>query len=745
MNLQITTEKTSWSQRPELSLKEPARRSSLQGAQNNLAAAKLTSYRARLSHSVKKVVSSAPARPKRELSVAEKATQIRRLIKVGDLEGTSLAVATLLTFLADSTQAEAKELLRKLDSNRALSVLASNLGEAAIEVDGKLTAFGPKNPKQAAFDRIVVGLSKAVSLVADKAITKRLGDIIAARIGSNIGRFDESFELAVTGGQGAALAGAVAKAVARKGERNSAGHIVEGIERGSKTFQTKFDTAADKVDKANRDLFYLIAQWGPMYGDTEEGKKALQARIEEFKNNHPEYEELDRLSTNIGSDLEVLHDLQSLFPEKQNLKDRERDWLKEIPRFGATENGRRSLADAVERSAHGGSFLDRLEGAEFNGVRQEAGQQALTAGLARLVEAVQSGDRGSLQAASDGLIHSHDLFGESEAAMTEVVGDLKAISNASLSVAASAANSMDRAAGNLLDSIERLIKNPVTATKLKTAGGIIGAIAGGINFSEDPKNWQSAIAPLEALFDIGEARASFKGGKLFKALGNTANALNAFGIAIDGYGAIKALDKGDLVGAGISATGVVGGLVTMTATTGATLGVGLALGVGSAIAGLIRAHHKKVEASNHFESTEAQRFIRGALEEAGVSDGHIDKVVGHFSNADDEGRQVGILIAQAAERAGITPKKLIQLIGKLKPSQVLDIVEAGHGVDPTGDSLHDLPQSDPERDQYVGTTPQRNGRYTNRRDTRPRTVEGFLLYLERVHGLRVRFRDPRTL
>ena len=189
---------------------------------------------------------------------------------------------------------------------------------------------------------------------------------------------------------------------------------------------------------------------------------------------------------------------------------------------------------------------------------------------------------------------------------------------------------------------------------------------------------------------------------------------------LDAYSFVRAAQEGDWAQAGISAISVAGGIATALGATG----VGLALGIGAAVVGLGYAQYKKVEASNRYESGEAEAFIRGALEHAGVENDQLDEVVRHLRNADDEGRQVGVLISQAAASRGMDPIELLTLIAQQSPGDVLDIVEAGHGVDPQSGDLTDLPQTH-EDDSQVGERTHPRGQ-----PIRPESVEGFLVYLE---------------
>ena len=705
-----------------------------------------------------------------EQAVAE----IGESLDSGGLAGSLAATETITATVQGSSPEIAQALLGELEENGSLDALTSRLGEPALSQDGPLFAGarladyvapleeGQSLTEQQTFDRIVVQLSNAVSVAGHEESTEAVASSLANVIGDDIGRFDEAFELAVGEGRGAGLAGEVAQQLHQAGRVDSARNVVEGIEDGAKTFQDPFDSVADKVDEANGDLSYLLTQWGAFYGDDEAGQQALGEQIQAFQDGRPEFEQLNELSANIGGDLEVLRDLQTLFPEKQHLKDRELDLLREVPRFGATENGRREIAHAVMRSGDGeqSTFLDRLLDEDFkdslsegelkelgfesyDDFRNAAAQHTVSATMSAMGEAAQSGDSKMMAKLNKGLVNQSQLLDVDEATLEGISAAYQDIYSSSRALAKSggdvASLQLDRAVKRLEELTDGLNgSNPVVGKKFRFGGAALGLVGGGLALHEAlsgdgfrrEEALSVAVPTLEGLLSGGEALAGIReSDSLFKlskeGFKRGANIFAGVGLVIDGVGVYQALDSGDPVQAGINALGVAGSIVTLAGPTG----VGVALGLGAAALGLAYGQYQKVEASNRFESEEAEAFLRGALEVNGLSPGNIDDITHQLRNADDQGRQTGILIQQAAERGGLEPGELLSIIAKQEPDNIHQIITAGHGVDPEGDGLDSLTQSDPERDARIGESlghrsPLRYG---------PETVEGFLIYLER-HG-----------
>ncbi len=689
--------------------------------------------------------------------LGEAVREIGTELSSGDLPGTVAATDRITEALDGAPPEVARALIGQLEANGDLQRLIENLGNSASRPsDGlRLVSRGGESidllthenlgdfSNGDLFARGLAGLTNAVSLANDPAIT----DLVASRVVDGIGHrkaeLEQALELGIAGGHGAALAGSIARQVFATDPGFSA-KIVEAVERGAEGFLNRLDRVADRVDVANGDLAYLLANWGPLFGDSEEGQAALAREIEAFQAGHPEYEELNRLSANIGGNLEAFRELQGLFPDKQFIKDRERDLLLEVPRFGGTENGQRVLAEAIMRSGQGEqSFLDRyqdddilsrvnssfLENNGFDSVEEfhaQIGQNALTGSLVRMAEATQEGDHDTIAALESGLLQQAPLLGEERDNLNLVLSAMADVRDFSAEargpVGTGDFDDLDAALRILTNRISAL-NNPATATKFRVGGAALSLVAVGSAWFQGERELnrdtliQSSVPALEALFGGGELAANFLGSSsnLFS---RGAKGFAALGIALDGYSLVEALNQGNPAQAGISALGVAGGVATLAGATG----VGLVLSAGAIAVGLGYAQYGKVQASNRYESAEARAFIGAALEQAGVENEKFDEVVRHLSNADSDGRQIGILIQQAAERAGMEPQEMLAIIGSLPPGEVLNIVEAGHGVDPTGNDLHSLIQANPEIDRHVGTS--------HLLVNRSRTVEGFLIYLE---------------
>jgi hypothetical protein len=481
----------------------------------------------------------------------------------------------------------------------------------------------------------------------------------------------------------------------------------------------------------------------------------LNEQIEAFREGHSEYSDLERLSAHAGTDLEVLRDLQGVFPEKDDLKERELSLLAEVPRFGATDAGRRQIGEAVARGGQGQeTFLDRLDDQDFRdslpddyyeklgyenreAFDQGLAQQVLNGSMALLAESSSQGNMEQVERLGDGLVGYHELLGEDRDVVQEVVDANQELITASITLtkegATGGTEALNHASARVAAATEEL-DSPASANRLRAGGALAALGAGGLSWwaasrdgLEVPEALNATVDTFEGLLATGGAVNSVSGGRL---LGNFSDDLvrgggrvfGAAGAVLDAYTLVQAAREGDWAQAGISAVSVAGGIATALGATG----VGLALGIGAAVVGLGYAQYQKVQASNRFESPETEAFIRGALEHAGVQNDDLDEVVRHLRNADSDGRNVGVLIAQTAQRAGMEPIELLSAIARHSPGQVLDIVETGHGIDPRSDDLNDLPQTH-ESDDNVGQRVSQ-GRYST--IGKPQSVEGFLRYLQ---------------
>lgn len=680
----------------------------------------------------------------------------------------ALAAVELITASTEGAPPEVVQaLLTEFEANGNLETLAPILGDLAnghvsrfddesflTPTNGILTDNPHNNGEK--FTRIIVGFSNAIATVDDPELTNLYGGHIADAVtkwGGNEHHFGPAFEMAIGEGAGAALATSVATHLHQRGEVGVSARIVESIELGANQFVHRFDDVADRVDTANADVAYFVANWGYLYEplDDPENSAAFNEDLAEVRARHPEYAELDHLSRNIGDDLNNLRELQGLFPEKQHLKDREEDLLKEFPRFSQTENGKRAIADAVMESGMGQeSFLDRYMDEDFragldssfwtdNGFEtwddfQDAvGGQVLNSTLAAYTEASLHSNQHEIEMLEEGLVAQSALLGADPNQVRSITNEFSNITDAANNITNLTADTIGHFSEELEEITSRIATkaagmSPALAGQLRGFGATLGTVSIALNVSQA---FQGDLSLLEGVtltsetlkmglevlgpdgFNTfnGRGAAYFRGG---------AKVFGAVGVGLSAYGVVQALQAEDYSQAAIGSLGVIGGIATVAGSTG----VGLAFSGVALAAGVALGHYRKVQASNRFESDDARLFISNALEHAGF-EGDIDGVTNELINADSEGRQTGILIQQAAERGGADPTEfLLELISR-SPSDVKKIIEAGHGVDPVGDRLDDLPQSNEEADALVGT---KLGGVGDR--IGPMTVEGFLIWLE---------------
>ena len=167
-------------------------------------------------------------------------------------------------------------------------------------------------------------------------------------------------------------------------------------------------------------------------------------------------------------------------------------------------------------------------------------------------------------------------------------------------------------------------------------------------------------------------------------LKNTSNKLNAIGLVVDGIDLIGDLKDGEYANAGVSALGILGGVLGFTSFSG----VGFAISLAAVVIGM---QVQKVKTSNILETEHTEAF----LQELGIP----PEVAYHLRNADSEGRSIGNVLTALMNYQKISSEQFLKKLNGLSSNQANALAEACHGVDPRNDGT--LPQTD-ENAKFAG-------------------------------------------
>lgn len=659
-----------------------------------------------------------------------------------DLDQAGRAADSLGENLEHATPEIAQALMKKLESNGSLAQFSTILRDNNTDgIDGERNFYTGRPvathnpleplPKQGVedwhrFDRVLGTLSQAVVLAEDDGVTQSVANHIADAAQDKLGRFDEALELTIANGGGLRLTAEVAKELKQRDKTELSESFLSTAEIGIDMYQDHFSETADSVQSADAELSYHLAQWASFYGDDEEGQKALEISKAQFRAGHPEYAQLEALSGSMGDDLEVLRDLNQTF-DRSTLREQELELLKEVPRMALSEAGQRGIAEAVERQGHSGesSFLDRLSDSDFRetldqdyfeelGLEDEAaweaamGQQILTSSLALTVEKAQQGDFDAVSDLGDGLEAYHDLIGEKPEDLRAAIDSNESLLSEALEVGQKGTG----VAGEFSEFLEKKLKespgglSDTTASKFRVAGIGLSTLGVGLSWgafaTKDTTSAKDAMmVTLDTLDGVVSVTGATKAGKAVLGehfLDGTSKAFAGIGATIDGLSALHSLSNREYAQAAFSGMSAVGGVVALAGATG----IGAVISLSAAAAAY---QYARVKASNKMEESEyTEVFLRGALEANGITGDKQDTAYKELRNADSGGRNVGVLLDQTAKQLGVEPGSLLKTLADQPKDVLLDIVEAGHGVDPVdSDDLTSLPLSDPNANR-VGQT-----------------------------------------
>lgn len=486
---------------------------------------------------------------------------------------------------------------------------------------------------------------------------------------------------------------------ALQGHNNFGSGLVDGVVTGLYARSNGFGQAADRVDQLNQDLSYLTLNYAPFMTDAE-----LAAAQDEFRQTHAdEYADFEAQSAGIVANVDNIQRLDEMMRSREddygspflqdqydfeNLND---NVLTRVRQASATRQGRAELTTELQEAGRGRpSFLqdlDGLAGDSDDDQRQLAilRNNIMDTAISSSAGAAAVGDTESSREVLDGLgVADPEIPTEAISLLEELSGG--------------AADLNDLRLSRLEEVLDASSIDSAMSGKLRNAGailGLAGLVADGVEIFSGDANAETYIDTLANGTELGTEVFEQALSRTFSNAGvQTAGKIaGGVGVLLSAVGAVEALSEGDFASAGLNVAAAIGGALTLSSSAAAT-GVGAVITV-AAIAGQIGlAQYRKVEASNHFESGDTERFVSHALAGANLTEDQENAVLHELRNADSEGRLTGILFAQAAQQAGIEPSDFLTQIARLGPNAVHDIVTQGHGVDPGDEGVADLKPSE---------------------------------------------------
>jgi hypothetical protein len=478
------------------------------------------------------------------------------------------------------------------------------------------------------------------------------------------------------------------------------GGVLSGVIDGLAVRSADFGGAADRVDELNRDLGYLTLNYGAFMTEDE-----LAAAQEEFRQTHAEdYERFEERSAGIVTNVDNIQRLEEMkaeheesdsgynpFVAEYNLETVSENLLTQTRQASGSQQGRSELTTELRNAGRGrDSFLQDLGG--LAGDSDEDAQQLeilksniFDTAVSQSAGAASVGDNEATHELLQGLgVSDPNIPQEAISALEEISGGAAELSDAHIT--------------RLSDALDGMPVGSALTTRLENAGallGLAGLTANGIDILGGDASAATYIDTLaggtELATDVFENALS----QTFSRSGvqTAGKVAGGVGVLLSALGTVQSLADGDAASAGLNLAATVGGALTLSSSAALT-GVGAVITV-AAIAGQVGlAQYRNVQASNHFESADTERFVSHALGDANLTGDQQDAVLTELRNADSEGRLTGILFQQAAEQAGVPPKDFLTQIAQLDPDAVHDIVVTGHGVDPGDEGATDLSEAE---------------------------------------------------
>lgn len=576
--------------------------------------------------------------------------------------------------------------------------------------------------------RVVLG---AFTRVAEKSGDE--GVVLLARTvarhfpDGKLEELDNSLEDAIKDGGGVRFAAALVKELEAVCKPEAARDVAEAAATGVRHLREQFDKAADKVEDLNKELAYKIYATGELL-TPEQIKKASEA----FYDRHADaYAQLEKAALALSTTLDGLQDIRDdAHPamwegskELRGLAKEAESVLREVPRLAETEVGRETIVRALEEQADGRlTFLDSV--LELGGNSPDFVQRVAVAYMRSVGEAAVDGVRGErLDKILEGVTKNAKLFGADPEQMHDIVRDLRILSTADRS------KYVKRVTRRLNDNL-----NEVSAFNTNTRAGQafrgVAVVFAGLSAGNRASEWgqlsgleqaQVVVGGLEA----GSMAMELAAGTLGKTsavrfAGRAAGVIGLVGAGFDLVIGAKSLADGKVLeGSSSLAMGAGGVLLTAGLMSNAVPVAGTIVGGVLLAAGFGLSLFAGAKERNKNEGP-----VEDFLRDAGLS----SKLAEELSNHDGQGRPVGPVLTELAQRIGVEPRELTRYLDTLDERTIKFIVEAAHGVDPDEEGVYPQTGDDVGR---IRNASSRELMFDD--DARPHSIEGLALYLDRLN------------
>lgn len=671
------------------------------------------------------------ARPADSASQDAQVQQVAQQVDAAQVRGGAAEAARVLRERVETLPPELAS--RAVQASKpTLDRITAELGSKSKDADGGMDT---KDKDAKAFDAIVGDLAAVTSHVStatdgsDKAAVAALGESVTRNLSpKDIGRFDEALGQAAANGQGTELGLEVANQLKNSGRSEQASDILENVSIGASRLEKRFGELADKVKSANQELGWLVKNYGPLAK-----KEVVQQAIDDFRKQHPEYQEIEALGGAASRAMDSLTELPPSLnglPYSQTLSDvGSRFTEKRLNDVGSlTKSGQTELARLAKEDSP--NVLDRLEKivgppAKAGELYTELGKNLTKAVAEDAVAKAVAGDHSGVRSTLASLDRRAGLLGVDPLRIQSALTEVDTITNP-----ATSATERTAALGRLQDKAGKLQAfgaGSQLADALRTVAVVGGAVATAQSAKKaitDPsaENFARLASDTVGLGANGtQLFASIRGNNALANgigaethwLGKAGKIAGGVGVALDALDATKKALEGDFAGAGIGVVKVAGGAALLAG--GAWTGPGIVLVAGATFAG---AAYAKVQQSNIHENATTERFIQ----QLGVKD---PEVARHLRNADSEGRSTGPVIAALADHLQVPREQLFDYLSTQPADRVLQFVKAAHGVDPDKDGRF---QETADNDHNIIPPPP--GGYTTFPDRTPHSLHGLQNWLE---------------
>lgn len=576
-------------------------------------------------------------------------------------------------------------------------------GELLEQLDGEelIRSLGGEDVTHEQRVRFFEELSAMAAEVGDPALLDEFAESLATGLDEELSdRVADALEESLRNGAN----GGLSVAMLSHAEGEVAEYLADKMAQGFKGFYDRVQEVGDEVARLNGDLAYLVQSFGPMMSPEE-----LQASIEEYRAQHPEYAELERFGGNAVANIEQVQQFNSVVAEKVGDQGLRQEIDEDVNVSGAstaaaqalaTASGQEALGDLLEREGNGEetwiSTMDRCSPQDVT--RPDFREALFTSGISQAAAAAVD-DPGRARAILEGIGASGGLVGLEGDEAAQVTSELQSVLDAAASGQPDALNAaldqFDEVIGGLGDGL-----SAASGARLRAAGaslGVAGLGLSGADLASHPsfQNLASFMAQgTELAADLPKVQALLKNAFGTAGGATAARIAGGAGVLMSLWDAGQSFLEGDTAAGLLNLGGAFGGYLVAAGSTG----IGLLVG-GAAVLGMVGLEQwRKTRASNYFEEHPAtELFLRGALSDSDLSDEEMDRAINQLRNADSSGRLNGILIQQAAEQLGLDPGALLNLIAQLDPGDIRSLMRQGHDIDPT--VQEDLTSLDPGKVQ----------------------------------------------